>query len=79
MQYELLIEGHLEARWAGWFEGLAITSEGGGTSVLRGPLVDQAALHGLLQKLRDLGIPLISLTPLEGPTADAHTPEHEGN
>ena len=62
MQYEIRIDGHLGTRWAAWFDGLAITSEGDGTTVLRGPVVDQAALHGLLQKLRDVGIPLISLT-----------------
>lgn len=62
MQYEIRVDGHLGTRWAAWFDGLAITSESDGTTVLRGPLVDQAALHGLLQKLRDVGIPLISLT-----------------
>ena len=62
MQYEIRVDGHLGTRWAAWFDGLAITSEGDGTTVLRGPVVDQAALHGLLQKLRDVGIPLISLT-----------------
>ena len=61
MQYEIRVNGHLGTRWAAWFDGLAITSEGDGTSVLRGSVVDQAALHGLLQKLRDLGIPLIAL------------------
>ncbi len=62
MQYEIRVDGHLGTRWAAWFDGLAITSEGDGTTVLRGSVVDQAALHGLLQKLRDVGIPLISLT-----------------
>ena len=62
MQYEIRIDGHLGTRWAAWFDGLAITSDGDGTTVLRGSIVDQAALHGLLQKLRDVGIPLISLT-----------------
>ena len=62
MQYEIRVDGHLGTRWAAWFDGLAITSEGDGTTVLRGWVVDQAALHGLLQKLRDVGIPLISLT-----------------
>ncbi len=61
MQYEIRVDGHLGTRWAAWFDGLAITSERDGTTVLRGPVVDQAALHGLLQKLRDVGIPLISL------------------
>ena len=61
MQYEIKVDGHLGTRWAAWFDGLAITSEGDGTTVLRGSVVDQAALHGLLQKLRDVGTPLISL------------------
>lgn len=62
MQYEIRVDGHLGTRWTRWFDGLAITSESDGTTVLRGSVVDQAALHGLLQKLRDVGIPLISLT-----------------
>ena len=62
MQYEIRVNGHLGTRWAAWFDGLAITSESDGTTVLRGSVIDQAALHGLLQKLRDVGIPLISLT-----------------
>ena len=65
MQYEIRVNGHLGTRWAAWFDGLAITSEGDGTTVLRGSIVDQAALHGLLQKLRDVGIPLISLSHSE--------------
>ena len=64
MQYEIRVEGHLGTRWAAWFDGLSITSEDDGTTVLRGSVVDQAALHGLLQKLRDVGIPLVSLAPL---------------
>jgi hypothetical protein len=62
VQYEIRVDGHLGTRWRSWFDGLAITSESDGTTVLRGSVVDQAALHGLLQKLRDVGIPLISLT-----------------
>lgn len=65
MQYEIVVEGHLGPRWTAWFDGFAISSEPDGTTVLRGRLVDQAALHGLLQKLRDLGIPLRSLTQLD--------------
>ena len=61
MQYEIRVNGHLGTRWTAWFDGFAITSESDGTTVLRGSVVDQAALHGLLQKLRDVGIPLISL------------------
>jgi len=62
VQYEIRLDGHLGTRWAAWLDGLAISCESDGTTVLRGSVVDQAALHGLLQKLRDVGIPLISLT-----------------
>jgi hypothetical protein len=63
--YEIRVKGHLGPRWAAWFDGLSITEGEDGTTALRGPVVDQAALHGLLQKLRDLGIPLVSLTQLD--------------
>jgi hypothetical protein len=79
VQYEITVDGHLGARWAAWFEGLSITTEPDGTSVLEGSVADQAALHGLLQKLRDLGIPLISVRPLEAPTSEGRPPHHEGN
>ncbi len=65
MQYEIVVNGHLTTRWTSWFDGFTITREADGTTVLRGSVVDQAALHGLLQRLRDIGIPLISLTPVE--------------
>ena len=61
-QYEIRLSGHLDQRWAEWFDGLTVTREGDGTTVLHGPIVDQAALHGLLQKVRDLGLPLVSVT-----------------
>jgi hypothetical protein len=60
--YEIRLEGRLEPRWSAWFDGLELTAGADGTTVLRGPVADQAALHGLLQRLRDLGIPLISVT-----------------
>ena len=60
-QYEIRLAGHLDQRWAEWFDGLSLTSHDDGTTVLRGPVVDQAALHGLLQKVRDLGLPLVSV------------------
>jgi hypothetical protein len=63
--YELRIRGHLDTRWAAWFDGLSLTHEGDGTTVIRGPVVDQAALHGLLTKVRDLGMPLIAVTQLD--------------
>ncbi|HEX5615534.1 MAG TPA: hypothetical protein VFZ83_10325 [Acidimicrobiia bacterium] len=61
MQYEIRVKGHLDSRWAAVFDGLTVTREDGGTTVIHGPVVDQAALHGVLQKLRDLGVPLISV------------------
>ena len=60
-QYEIRLKGHLEPRWADWFDGLTLTQESDGTTVLRGSVVDQAALHGLLGKVRDLGLPLIAV------------------
>ena len=59
--YEIRLKGQLDDRWAGRFEGLTITLEGNGDTLLTGPVVDQAALHGLLKKVRDLGIPLLSV------------------
>jgi hypothetical protein len=67
--YEIRLKGHLDERWAEWFEGLTITLEEDGDTLLTGPLIDQAALHGLLKKVRDLGMPLVSVSPLEhGPS-----------
>jgi len=60
-RYEIRVEGHLEARWAAWFDGLTLTHGSDGTTIIHGPVADQAALHGLLQKIRDLGLPLISV------------------
>jgi hypothetical protein len=67
--YEIRLNGHLDDRWAEWFEGLTITLEENGDTLLTGPVIDQAALHGLLKRVRDLGLPLVSVCPLEpGPT-----------
>jgi hypothetical protein len=63
--WEIRLKGHLGVRWAGWFGDLEITHAAGGTTVLRGPVSDQAALHGLLRKVRDLGLPLVSATQVE--------------
>jgi hypothetical protein len=63
--YEIRIEGHLRPEWSAWFSGLTITNEPNGEAVLAGPVVDQAALHGLLAKVRDLGLPLLSVKRVE--------------
>ena len=63
--YEIRIKGHLADRWADWFGGLTITLEDNGDTLLTGPVVDQAALHGLLRKVRDLGLPLLSVNRIE--------------
>ena len=60
--YEIRVQGRLDDRWAAWFDGLTLSRVDDGTTSLRGPVTDQAALHGLLHKLRDLGIPLLSVT-----------------
>ncbi len=59
--YEIRIKGHLDGRWADWFGSMTITLEDNGDTLLTGPVVDQAALHGLLKKVRDLGMTLISI------------------
>jgi hypothetical protein len=76
--YEIRLKGHLAARWAAWFDGMSLTREGDGTTLIHGPVVDQAALHGLLQRVRDLGLPLLSVTQVDsmqksGPDGDADT------
>lgn len=67
--FEIRVDGHLGSRWAAWFDGMTLTNEDDGTTIISGPVVDQAALHGVLQKLRDLGISLRSLTQLGPDTA----------
>jgi hypothetical protein len=63
--YEIRLKGHLDDRWAEWFEGLTITLEDNGDTLLTGPVIDQAALYGLLKKVRDLGLPLLSVNRVE--------------
>jgi hypothetical protein len=77
-RYEIRLKGHLDARWTDWFEGLSFTHESDGTTILSGPVVDQAALHGLLRKVRDLGLPLVSVIQVDpkqanGPDGNADT------
>jgi hypothetical protein len=71
VRYEIRVKGHLADRWAGWFEGLTIARQENGDTLLAGPVVDQAALHGLLSKVRDLGMPLLSVMRLESGQADS--------
>ena len=72
--YEIRLQGHLHARWSAWFDGMTVTTEPDGTTVLRGDVIDQSALHGLLRKLQDLGLPLLSVSATadrpEAPTSD---------
>ena len=63
--YQIRIEGHLDQQWTDWFEGLTITLEEVGETLLTGPVIDQAALHGLLKKVRDLGMPLVSISQVQ--------------
>jgi hypothetical protein len=69
-RYEICIRGHLDARWAEWFDGLSVTHERDGTTVLSGTVVDQAALYGVLRKVRDLGLPLVSVRAVGPAQAD---------
>lgn len=63
--YEIRLQGRLDKRWSTWFDDMLLTPDTDGTTVLYGPVTDQAALHGLLARLRDLGLPLISVTQVE--------------
>jgi hypothetical protein len=76
-QYEIRLKGHLEARWTAWFDGLSLTQESDGTTVIRGPVIDQAALHGLLGKVRDLGLPLIAAVQVDPAIADGQAERPE--
>jgi hypothetical protein len=74
--YEIRIKGHLDARWSTALGGLAITTHPDGTTVLRADVTDQAALHGVLRKLRDLGLPLISVSEVLSDRPQAGTGDH---
>ena len=80
--YRITIKGHLDPEWSDWFDGLTITLAGDGETILTGPLIDQSALHGVLIKIRDLGLPLLSLTRIEAGRENESNPlvhaEEEG-
>jgi hypothetical protein len=63
--YEIRVRGHLDDRWSTWFDGMTLVLTDDGSTVIHGQVDDQAALHGLIQKVRDLGLPLISVTPMQ--------------
>ena len=65
LAYQIRLKGQLDGGWAAWFGGLSLTPQADGTTLLISPPIDQAALHGLLKKVRDLGLPLISINPIE--------------
>ena len=69
--YEIRVKGHLDAHWANQIEGLTITLEEDGNTLLSGPVIDQSALHGILKKIRDLGMPLLSVNSAETRAQDA--------
>jgi hypothetical protein len=71
MVYQIRIQGHLGREWTDWFEGLTITLQANGETLLRGPVVDQAPLYGLLRKVRDLGMPLLAVNRIYPGQADA--------
>ncbi len=64
-RYEIRLKGHLDTRWATWFDGLTLTANDDGTTTIHGPVADQSALHGLLQRVRDMGLPLVSVRRIE--------------
>lgn len=72
-RYEIRVKGRLDNRWAAWFDGLTLTHENDGSTLIHGPVADQAALHGLLQKVRDVGLPLVSVTQVEPGQPDSPT------
>ena len=77
-RYEIRLRGHLDSRWAAWFDGLSLTNDSDGTTLIHGLVADQAALHGLLQKVRDTGLPLISVAQVQ-PDRPERPPSSPGN
>lgn len=64
--YQIIVQGHLDARWMAWFDGFEISNEADGTAILAGEIIDQAALHGILIKIRDAGLPLVAVQRVNG-------------
>ncbi len=77
VRYAIRVQGRLEARWSAWFDGMTLTAGTDGTTVIEGLVVDQAALHGLLARIRDLGIPLLSMMQLAAAAPARTTPPPE--
>ncbi len=78
-RYEIRLKGHLQLRWAAWFDDMTLTHDDDGTTVIRGSVADQAALHGLLTKVRDIGLPLLSVVRVpadESPAPPVDSPPH---
>jgi hypothetical protein len=71
--YEIRVKGHLDSRWGVWFDGMGLTHQSNGTTLIHGPVVDQAALYGLLQKMRDVGLPLVSVRQVDSDQPDVPT------
>ncbi len=78
-RYEIRLQGHLDVRWAASFDGLAVSQQDDGTTLVSGSVADQAALHGLLQRVRDLGLPLVSVTHVEGDQPGPPTTDRSSN
>lgn len=72
--YQIVVKGHLDSDWSDWFEGLSITLADNGETILSGQVADQTALHGLLTKIRDMGLPLVSVTRVETGREDESNP-----
>ncbi len=76
-RYEIRVTGHLNERWTAWFDGLTVSQENDGTTVIAAEVADQAALHGLLQRVRNLGLPLVAVTRV-GPAAGESSADQTG-
>jgi hypothetical protein len=74
--YEIRLQGRLDPQWSSWFDGMSLTTAPDGITLLEGRVVDQAALHGVLNRLRDLGLPLISVARIEPEPATNHLNQH---